>query len=265
MSIRVPDQSISVDDDSQPSQDVESDVENSASTAIDRSPNSSMPITFLDDQTTLPAEVLRERKIIFPGMADQQASTSYRELRTKLVSGANLSQRTILVAPLVSGDHGADVAVNLAAAFAFDERRAALLIDCDFQRDSVADKLGLEPGLGLLDFLSDRDVTSDEIVRPSGIRRFRVVSRGADRALTDEYVTSPRLRLFLDEMKQRVQEWFIIINAPAVLESADAPVLADMCDQAILVVPYGRVTKAKVSQAVDSIGSSRVSGVVFAH
>lgn len=229
----------------------------------DPAAGSRMPTTFLDSRTTLVPAEMDKRKIVYPGMSNQRVARSYRELRTKLVGESDLAQRTVLVAPIIAGKSGPDVAVNLSAAFAFDERRAALLVDCDFHNDSVSEKLGLEPGLGLLDFLSDRDVTSDEIVRPSGMRRFRVVTTGRKRTLTEEHVTSPRLRLFLDEMRQRVSEWFIIINAPPILESADAPVLADMCDLIVLVVPYGRVTNSTVSQAVDSIGRNRISGVVF--
>ena len=63
-----------------------------------------------------------------------------------------------LVAPVSHGCGGSFVARNLAAAFAFDEAKTALLIDCDLRHPAQHATLGVDPSEGgLIDYLEDPD------------------------------------------------------------------------------------------------------------
>jgi Mrp family chromosome partitioning ATPase len=65
------------------------------------------------------------------------------------------------------------------------------------------------------------------------------------------------------EIRSRYDDRMIILNAPPIHACADATILAEQSDYVVLSVPYGRVTKAEIADAVRAIGPAKIAGVVF--
>src|SRR3974390_1874649 len=80
---------------------------------------------------------LAERGIIQPQNSREPAVQVFRDLRTKIVQQSHGKNAAILVTSVSEGCGGSFVARNLAAAFAFDMGKTALLIDCNLQNPSV--------------------------------------------------------------------------------------------------------------------------------
>src|SRR5690625_7925960 len=77
----------------------------------------------------------------------------------------------------VSVDGGASfTAINLAAAFAMDERRTALYIDCNLHDPYATKLLPAEPEYGLTDYLENPELNIEDIIYASGIPRLRIRS-----------------------------------------------------------------------------------------
>jgi Mrp family chromosome partitioning ATPase len=108
---------------------------------------------------------------------------------------------------------------------------------------------------------SDMDIA--DIIHPVGIERLRIIPSGGQREIPAEYFTSLKMKRLLDGIKQRYRERYIIIDAPPMTESADTQILADLCDYAVLVVPYGRVTDAQIDACIKALGDKKLVGVVF--
>lgn len=202
-------------------------------------------------------------KIIYPSMRDIGTLNTFRELRTKLIQKADKNNFTVMVSSLASAGGGSYVSVNLAAAFALDFEKTALLVDCN-HTSSYSDKL-LPTGVdfGLTDYLVDPGLAVSDIIYATGIPRLRLTPIGNQVSAESEFFTSDRMDEFMHEVKSRYAERYVIVDAPSINGSPDARVLADLCDYTVLVVPYGKVTKAQISAGINSIPSDKFAGLVF--
>jgi len=211
----------------------------------------------------LSPEELTEHKIIYPGMAQREVLNEFREIRTKLLQRSGQKNFSLMVSS-VSVDGGASfTAINLAAAFAMDERRTALYIDCNLHDPYATKLLPAEPEYGLTDYLENPELNIEDIIYASGIPRLRIIPAGATRDTAVEYFNSVRMEDLIRNLKQRYPDRFIILDLPAVNAGAEARILAQLCDYAVLVVPFGRVTTGQVLSGIDAVGRERFAGLIF--
>ena len=91
----------------------------------------------------------------------------------------------------------------------------------------------------------------------------RLIPSGARREISSEYFTSLKMRRLLEALKARYAERYVVLDAPAVTESADSRILAELADYVLLVVPYGKVSEAQILAAARAIGAQKLVGVVF--
>lgn len=227
---------------------------------------SSRQIANMAEPTILTAAELDAQRIIHPGMKNRQMLNRFRELRTKLLrptARGRVSNPITLVTSVVPGGGASFTALNLAAAFALDESKTALIIDCNLHTPTLHEQVYLEPECGLTDFLRG-DVTGvDSIIYATGVARLRLIPVGNQGATSAEFFTSPRMRAFLDVVRRRYPDRHIFLDAPAVNQSADARILASLCDRALLVVPYGKALKSQVEAAVEAVGEEKLAGVIL--
>jgi len=206
---------------------------------------------------------LAESGIIYPGMEDSRTANAFRELRTKILQSTRGKNCSILVTSTSRSSGSSFVAKNLAVAFSFDESITALLMDCNLAYPSHHELLSPDATLGLTDYLRSDDLSVEQIIHPVGIQRLRLIPTGGQMDITVEYFTSLKMRRLLKNIKERFADRYIIIDAPPIMESADTRILADVCDYAILVVPYGKATEAQVLKASKSLGAHKLLGIVF--
>jgi capsular exopolysaccharide synthesis family protein len=209
------------------------------------------------------AKELADRQLISANMKDTLLLDQYRNLRTKLLAVSEKSNFITLVTSVVPDDSSCLVAANLAATFALDGAKTATLIEANVQNpilDSVFDMKGEK---GLIDYLEAEDNNCDQILHKSRVKRLRFVPSGLVRENSAEYFTSNKMKEFIDELVSRYPDRFPIINAPSIINSADARILAEMCDLVILVVPYGKCTEEEINHASFAIGEKKLSGIVL--
>lgn len=214
------------------------------------------------DIKPLSYEELDAAKIIYPGMQDVDTLNTFRELRNKLLQKSNKENFTLMVSSLASNGGGTYISENLAAAFALDFEKTALLVDCNAANPS-SEKLLSTADIGLTDFLEDPSISASDIIYSTGIPRLRMTPIGTRTAQGSELFSSDRMEAFINEVKNRYPERHIIIDAPPINSSPDSRVLADLCDYSILVVPYGKVTKMQISAGINSIPKEKLAGLIF--
>mgnify|MGYP000244671585 CR=1 FL=1 len=223
--------------------------------AVDLIPNSVPSRTFSSAE-------LNDLKIIHPQMKQKAALNAFRELRTKILQ---LSEGRNFVLMVSSLGAASSVAANLAAAFALDKSKASLLIDCNLYEPSVCRLMTGEATSGLTEYLSDTKMVSEEIIYPSGILRVSLVPAGNNCEGAAEYFASQRMEKLIQEVKRRYVNRFVIIDAPSLLESAEARILSELSDFVVLAVPYGKVTEAQISSGIDAIPKEKLLGYIFNH
>ena len=81
--------------------------------------------------------------------------------------------------------------------------------------------------------------------------------------MTGEIFASQRMHAMVRSMQERYHDRYLILDAPSVLGSPDARMLADLADLIVLVAGYGRVTMDAIERAVASFDPSKMAGVVL--
>ncbi|NND40351.1 MAG: polysaccharide biosynthesis protein, partial [Pseudomonadales bacterium] len=189
------------------------------------------------DVYSLAVEDMDEKKIIHPKMRDKNILNVFREIRTKLIKKIGNKNFTLLVTSISEGGGATFVSTNLAASFALDHGKTALMVDCNIYAPS-SDRIIDGPDLGFSDFLQDPSIALEEIIYATGIPRLRFVPAGSATEIGPEYYTSFRMTQFLEELHNRYADRYVILDAPPIGNTADARILSELCDYVTIVVPY---------------------------
>lgn len=204
------------------------------------------------------------RGMVRHDMADVRQADVFRDLRTQLLNAARGRNFVTLVAGVSSGCGGSHVAMNLAAAFAFDESKTALLLDCNLRRPVLHQRLGVVPEAGgLTDFLDHPATGLEQVIYPTGVARLRLIPAGSRREASTEYFTSYRMRGLIDSLRSRYPDRYLVLDAPSITSSPDARILSELADLSIVVAAYGHDTLAAIKDAVAVLEPARLAGVVF--
>lgn len=206
---------------------------------------------------------LEEKKIINPRFPNKELINIFREIRTKLVQESNKKNFVAMVSSVVHGGGSSFFSINLATAFALDQSKTSLLIDCNLYEPSLDKTFNIVPEYGLTDYLEDPTLNVDDIIYASGVQRLRIVPAGSYREAGAEYFSSERMAMFINAVKERYPDRFIFIDAPPVGMSAEGRIVAELSDYSILVVPYGKVTTQQIQAGVDAVGEDKLAGLIF--
>lgn len=207
---------------------------------------------------------LDQLKILYQGSNNNQLLKVFRDLRTRLYSRANGKNFLCLFTSVVPSGGCSYVVQNLAAAISLDRTRTSLVVDCNFYAPSMESLIVTETEAGITDYLDANELGIEAIVHASGIPRLRVIPVGSNTEGATERLTSARMQLFLRELKARYPDRYILVDAPSIGEySAEARIMAGLCDFVVLVVPYGKVTESQIRASVEAIGKDRLAGIVY--
>ncbi|MBS3804744.1 MAG: polysaccharide biosynthesis protein [Oleiphilaceae bacterium] len=206
---------------------------------------------------------LDRRRIIYPESPNRDLVNRFRNLRTKLLEKSEGNNFTLVVTGAGEGAGSSFVAMNLAAAFAFDHAKTALIIDCNLREPAMHSMLDVDPGNGLTDFVEDPECDIPQVLYPTGIPRVRLIPAGSRRESPGEFFTSYRMQQFLHAVRKRYPDRFIVLDTAPITESPDARILAELCDYAMLVVPHGRITPSVAEHAAASFDPRKFVGAVI--
>jgi len=210
---------------------------------------------------TLSHEDLKKKKIIYPSMHNSKLMNAFRELRSSVTEN---NHKNIVMVTALDPDSGTSFfARNLASVIAFDSSKTSVLVDCNHQNSEIAKVFDLSNKVGISDYVSNKDHGIDSIIYESGVKRLRVVPFGSVDTQLDEQFNHPRFHNLLGDLKHKYQDRSIIIDAPPILNSADTRILMNLCDQVVLVVPYGKVSQSRLEEALSLLSREKLTGVVF--
>lgn len=217
----------------------------------------------MDDLGEMTPEMLDARKIIHPGMGNYNIINAFREIRTRLLQKSNGKNFSVMVVSLNSNMGSTFTAVNLGAAFAYEGEKTALLVECNQHDGKLNELLGLRATIGLSNYLVDPEMDVSDIIYPVGISRMRVVPFGNAKNSRMEFFTSERMREFFPVVKRRYIDRYIVVHAPPLEMSADAAILSSIVDQVLVVVPYGKVSNARLRTAIKMLPKKKIAGLLL--
>jgi non-specific protein-tyrosine kinase len=172
----------------------------------------------------------------------------FRLLRTNLrFAGGDEPPRSVVVTSATSQEGRSVVARNLAVALA-ETGWKVILVDADLRGSRLADQLGIDGTCGLTSVLAhDRPV--GEALQQWGPVSLSVLPGGP--AHSGELLASPKMSSLIGALEERAD--VVVIDAPALLSSADTAVLARRCTGTLLVARYGRTRREQVVEAVERL------------
>jgi capsular exopolysaccharide synthesis family protein len=206
---------------------------------------------------------LEKRKLISPDMKNRQVLNVFRELRTKLTKLAGDRNFIVTVTSVCSKGGTTYMAANLAAVFALDQAKTALLLDCNLYDPGLESLFSLNTDFGLTDYLIDTTIDIEDIIYASGIPRLRVIPVGGHCEGGAEYFSSQKMQEFLAKVKNRYPDRFVFIDAPPIGTSVEARIISQLSDYVILVVPYGKATQGQILESIDAIEPEKFAGIVY--
>lgn len=175
---------------------------------------------------------------------------AFRHLRTGLLfAGVEGAPRTLAVTSALAAEGKTTVAINLAISLAEASARV-LLIDGDIRNPQIHREFDGPMSPGLVDAVRG-DVPAIDLVRETGVAGLSILPAGRARTERGELLPGAALRRLLGELSERFD--VIVIDAPPVLPSAAASVIAAVCDGVLFVVRAGRTEQADGRDALDRL------------
>lgn len=223
----------------------------------------SKQIGYMQEPRRLNRDDLDERRIIYPESPDRNLVNRFRQLRTQLLEVSGGENFSLVVTGATQGAGASFVSINLAAAFAFDQAKTALLVDCNLRYPSLHTLLDIMPHGGLTDFIEDPDYDISRIIYPTGIPRLRLIPAGSRHESPSEFFTSYRMEEFIQAIRRRYPDRFIVLDTSSIADSPDARILTELCDYTMLVVPHGKVTNSQVENALGGIDPNKFVGAIL--
>jgi len=154
------------------------------------------------------------------------------------------------------------VAINLAISLAMEFQQTVLLVDADLRQPRVRDYFGLEPGLGLSDYLMSGTPIEQLLIEP-GIGRFVVLPGGKPQLHSSEMLGWRKMSQLVEELKARYASRIVVFDLPPLLAAADVLAFAPNVEAALLVVEAGKTRRDDVRRAAELLSSTHLIGTVL--
>jgi Mrp family chromosome partitioning ATPase len=171
----------------------------------------------------------------------------------------------IVVASPRPGDGKTTVAVNLALALAECNRAKVVLAEANVGRPQLANVFRLMPPWCFAEQLAahrHQPLLPWSLVDISQL--WLHVAAVSPRVGKTQLLDAPAFAIAMERLRAAGYE-HIVIDAPAVLGSADVNLIADAADVVLLAARARSTTARDLRKAIEQIGASKVAGTVLVH
>lgn len=170
-----------------------------------------------------------------------------KNARSKKSAANRLS--LIMVTSALPGEGKTFFAINLAMSIATEIDLSVLLIDADVVRQDAMDRLGVAAEGGLLDLLTDPSLSLDDVVLRTNVPKLSLLPAGRRNNLSTELLASSAMDKLLQRLANEFPRQVVVFDAPPLLLTSQAKVLASRVGQVVLVVEASRTQRNVVEQA----------------
>ncbi|MDT8758209.1 AAA family ATPase [Sphingomonas psychrotolerans] len=204
---------------------------------------------------------LREGGMLVPGdrvtaLAEEFRMVKRQLLLTARTVSANGSAkaadhaRMILVCSAQPNEGKTFCAINLALSLAAEKDMEILLVDADFAKPDILDRLGVAEGPGLLDALAGAVDDVEACIIETDVPQLSVLPAGTRTNSDTELLASERARAILDGLANANPRRIVIFDSPPALAASPAAVLAGHVGQVMLVVRADSTSESDLREAV---------------
>ncbi|WP_235512972.1 AAA family ATPase [Sphingomonas sp. Leaf16] len=209
------------------------------------------------DPARIDRDMLAEAGMLVPGGPVTALAEEFRLVKRQLLTtAADIEKcdpdaaRMILVCSAQPGDGKTFCAINLALSLAAERDLQILLVDADFPKPDILDRLGLPASKGLLDALGDPAIDVEELVIPTDVPQLSVLPAGKRTNADTELLRSDHAQDVMQRLLTADPDRIVIFDSPPALAASPAAVLASLVGQTVLVVRADRSSESDLREAV---------------
>ena len=184
-------------------------------------------------------------------------------LRTQVLNSMkDCGANSLLITSANAREGKTFTAINLAMSISQEVDHTVLLVDADLRSPSIHEYFGLDVEAGLADYLLRRAEVQDLLINP-GVEKMVILPAGRGLPNSSELLGSSQMQSLAQEMKARYPDRFIIFDSPALLDGADALVIANFVDGVLLVVEEEKTTQKELREALDLLSGKKIIGIIL--
>lgn len=215
---------------------------------------------------------LRQMDMLVPGSKlGPEVKNEYRRIKRPLLSNAFGKTASlvdqgnlIVVTSSVPGEGKTYTAVNLALAFAQERDNTVLLIDCDVTKQGVSRMFGVEKRRpDFTDLLASEKISVGDALLHTDVPGLVLLPAGKPHEYITEMVASQRMARLVNEIASRYSDRIIIFDAPPLLATPEAQVLAGLVGQIVFVIEAGKTPHSIVDDALEMLPKDKAIGLVL--
>ncbi|MEK6749939.1 MAG: XrtA-associated tyrosine autokinase [Pseudomonadota bacterium] len=177
------------------------------------------------------------------------------------ISGAR--RNVVMVTSSIAGEGKTYTSINLALSMTLELDRTVLLVDADVIKPSITSYLGIDANQGLVDYLLGDSQDIANYFLKTSIPNLSILPAGRKERRTAELLASGRMSSLVDELAARYSDRIIIFDAPPLLQTSEAGVLANLAGQVVVVVEANRTEKSTLKDALAMLDKSRNVSMVL--
>jgi len=170
--------------------------------------------------------------------------------------------RVIAVSSTTAGEGKSLTSANLALAISKGVHESVLLIDADMKRPTLHEVFQVDMSPGLSDYL-DGSVGVQSLFRKTNYDKLSIVTAGSSSSHSSELMDSEKMRLLLEDVRNRYEDRYVIVDLPPLLPVSDVLNIAKHVDGLLFVVSAGNVPQRMVKKAIEKYPEKNIIGVVF--
>lgn len=169
----------------------------------------------------------------------------------------------IMVTSARAGEGKTFTSVNLAMSIAMEMDRTVLLVDADVARPRVHQVLGTPRGPGLIDLLLDDSLDVGDVILKTNVPKLSLIPMGRYHDHSTELLASQDMLRLTRELAGRYPDRVVIFDAPPLLITSEAVVLAGLMGQIVFVVLAEKTPRAAVRDALSLLDANKPIGLVL--
>jgi len=170
-----------------------------------------------------------------------------------MLRASGRQKNLIMVTSTSAGEGKTFSALNLAMSLAIEDKIDTLLVDADVQRPKVLSRFGLPAAPGVTDKLQNPSLSTESLYLRANSFPLTILPQGAHVERPVDLFGSSASKSLWAELSVAKPDRLVIIDAPPVLATTEAVILAKFVDEIVFVVEAGETPEPAIASALDEL------------
>ena len=205
---------------------------------------------------------LEERGMVTPKSNRSLISEEFRMVKRPMLNialadgeGAVRNGNLIMVTSARPGEGKTFTSINLALSIASERDVQVLLVDADSKQTTMLSELGIDAEAGLVDVLAGDQPSIEHVMLKTNLPNLTVLPAGRAHPHATELLASRDMEDLVERLASQSRRRIIIFDAPPVLASSEATVLAQHVGQVLVVVEAEKTNRRALEGTLALINS----------